>query len=63
MDTYRKNVEARREKEIQVLANLTGWDPADIRGKMKPLPAIEGRPDEVDPNWKQRMRELFKGGG
>ena len=38
MDQYRKGVEARREQEIKVLANLTGWDPGDIRPKMKPLP-------------------------
>jgi hypothetical protein len=64
MDQYRQRVEARREQEIKVLANLTGWDPSEIRSKMKPLPVIEGGPkDGEDPGWKQRMKDLFKNPG
>lgn len=64
MDQYRKGVEARREQEIKTLANLTGWDTAEIRSKMTPLPVLEGAPNsEEDPAWKQRMKDLFKSPG
>jgi hypothetical protein len=63
MPNYKKQLEVRREREMQTLANITGWDPAEIRSKMKPLPAIfQQNPNDEDTGWKNRIKELFKGG-
>lgn len=59
----KKQLETRREQEMNTLANLTGWDPAEIRGKMKPLPAVYlQNSNDADPGWTNRIKELFKGG-
>ncbi|MCK6544540.1 DUF2330 domain-containing protein [Myxococcota bacterium] len=65
MPAYLDGVKQRREKEITTLATLTGWDPSEIRSKMKPLPKIQGapEPESGDPAWKNRIRDLFKGKG
>jgi hypothetical protein len=44
-DNYRRELSARREKEAQTLANLTGWDIADIRRRQGPSPraAVDNR--------------------
>jgi hypothetical protein len=34
MDTYRRELVTRHEREAQTLANLTGWSIADIRKRM-----------------------------
>lgn len=60
MTPYRKQVEDRREREVTTLAQLTGWDTADIRAKMKPLPVLEGQPGGEDSAWKNRIKDLFK---
>jgi hypothetical protein len=35
---YKQQVRQRQEKEVQTLANLTGWNPNDIRNKVKFMP-------------------------
>jgi hypothetical protein len=60
MKPYRQSVEARREKEIKNLVLLTGWDPSDVRQRMKPLPNVDEPREEGDTGWKSRMRDLFK---
>jgi hypothetical protein len=49
-DVYRKSLPARREKEAQSLASLTGWDINVIRSKMN----LDG-PDPIDDKkwWEQ----------
>jgi hypothetical protein len=47
---YRKALPARREKEAQALASLTGWDIDAIRSKMELEPP---GPDDDDKWWKQ----------
>ena len=49
---YTAQVRDRQEREAQALANLTGWDIADIRSK---IPWYRGeRPqDEKEPWWKR----------
>jgi hypothetical protein len=60
-DEYWKTVDGRREQEIKNLVSLTGWDPGEVRRKMKPLPVIEGHPREGgDEGWKNRMKDLFR---
>ena len=46
VEEYREEVNARKEKEIQTLANMTGWDTADIRDKVK---FMKYRPTKVGP--------------
>lgn len=58
MDAYLDRVERRREKEVQTLASLTGWDPGNIRRKLKPLPRRKSERKE-DEGWNKRMEELF----
>ncbi len=47
---YRAELSERREREAQELANLTGWDIADIRAKMPELAGTEARPE---PWWRR----------
>ncbi len=47
---YRTELRARQDREAQTLASLTGWDVADIRGKMK-LDADAPAPE----SWWQRL--------
>ena len=44
-DVYRRELGVRREKEAQTLANLTGWDIADIRRRqgVGPRAAVDNR--------------------
>ena len=44
METYRKQVRERQEKEATTLANLTGWDVNEIRSKMKIEPEKTSNP-------------------
>jgi hypothetical protein len=39
---YVRQVKERREKEVETVARLTGWDPSDVRAKMTPLPPSFG---------------------
>ena len=50
MTTYEAQLRERHEREAQQLANLTGWDIDDIRGKI-PLIA-DTRPNQADSWWK-----------
>ena len=47
---YQAEVRKRQEREAQQLANITGWDIGDIRGKI-PFPAVN-ESDDV-PWWKR----------
>jgi hypothetical protein len=49
---YKTSVRDRQEREAQMLANLTGWDIDDIRGKIPYFDGFEPKPDEV-PWWKR----------
>ena len=50
---YEASVRERQEREAQQLANLTGWDIGDIRGK---IPFAGGvRPDPVKEPWWKRV--------
>jgi len=50
---YEASVRERQEREAQQLANLTGWDIGDIRGK---IPFAGGvRPDPVKEPWWKRI--------
>ncbi len=51
-EAYKRSLAERREKEAQQLANLTGWDVADIRLKM-PVSATLENPEPQ--NWWQRL--------
>ncbi|MEI7870267.1 MAG: DUF2330 domain-containing protein [Candidatus Methylumidiphilus sp.] len=55
METYRREVRDRREKEATTLANLTGWDVNQIRGKMKLEPA--GSPNGKKGQWWEKVWE------
>lgn len=58
MNGYLDQVEQRREREVQTLATLTGWDPGHIRKKLKPLPRRKTKEKEDD-GWNERMEDLF----
>ena len=49
---YHASVRDRQEKEAQQLANLTGWDIADIRSKISYAGGVRPEPDE-EPWWKR----------
>ena len=49
---YQATVRERQEREAQQLANLTGWDIAEIRKK---IPLLEGMNPEKDPPWWKRL--------
>ncbi len=49
---YQATVRERQEREAQQLANLTGWDIAEIRKK---IPLLEGTNPEKDPPWWKRL--------
>ncbi len=49
---YRASVRDRQEREAQMLANLTGWDLEDIRGKIPFMDAGKPEPDPA-PWWKR----------
>ena len=49
---YQADLEKRREREAQQLANLTGWDIDDIRAK---IPAIAYSPPESTEPWWRRL--------
>ncbi|UCH26242.1 MAG: DUF2330 domain-containing protein [Trueperaceae bacterium] len=53
---YVKNVQQRREREAQTLANLTGWPIADIRARMGPF-----NPQVAVAPWWERVFDRFKG--
>jgi len=55
METYRREVRDRREKEATTLANLTGWDVNQIRGKMKLEPT--GNPNGKKDQWWEKVWE------
>jgi hypothetical protein len=50
---YYKELRARREREAQTLASLTGWNPEEIRRRMGADP---GPPDPAAPWWKELWR-------
>lgn len=47
---YRAELRERREREAQKVANVTGWDIADIRAKM---PALAGTEPAPEPWWRR----------
>jgi hypothetical protein len=49
---YKASVRDRQEREAQTLANLTGWDIDEIRGKIPYFEGFEPEPAEV-PWWKR----------
>ncbi len=49
---YQATVRERQEREAQQLANLTGWDIAEIRKK---IPLLEGTNPKKDPPWWKRL--------
>jgi len=49
---YQATVRERQEREAQQLANLTGWDIAEIRKK---IPLLEGTNPQKDPPWWKRL--------
>ena len=49
---YKASVRDRQEREAQTLANLTGWDIADIRKKIPYFDGFEPQPEKV-PWWKR----------
>ena len=49
---YQATVRERQEREAQQLANLTGWDIAEIRKK---IPLLEETKPENDPSWWKRL--------
>jgi len=49
---YNTAVRKRQEREAQTLANLTGWEIADIRSKIEFRDGLASKPDEV-PWWKR----------
>ena len=49
---YQATVRERQEREAQQLANLTGWDIAEIRKK---IPLLEGTNPEKDSPWWKRL--------
>jgi hypothetical protein len=49
-ERYRSELRVRQDREAQTLASLTGWDVADIRGKMN----LKGE-DEAPESWWQRL--------
>ena len=49
---YKASVRDRQEREAQILANLTGWDIDEIRGKIPYFEGFAPAPDEV-PWWKR----------
>ena len=49
---YKASVRDRQEREAQMLANLTGWDIDEIRGKIPYFEGFAPAPDEV-PWWKR----------
>jgi len=51
LSAYEKTVRERQDREAQQLANLTGWDLADIRDKIDFAGGIRPEPDE--PWWKR----------
>jgi hypothetical protein len=50
-DDYRRETRARQSKEADTLAQLTGWDPADIRAKIQWVGDSAGGDDE----WYKRI--------
>lgn len=46
---YEREVQERQEREAQQLANLTGWDIDEIRGRIPTLADL--RPEEEEPWW------------
>lgn len=52
---YIHSVKERQEKEAQTLANLTGWDIADIRAEITPY-----HPEEEIPSWWERVFDRFR---
>lgn len=50
LEGYRAEVRDRQEREAQKLANLTGWDIADIRAK---IPALDATEPEPEPWWRR----------
>jgi hypothetical protein len=49
---YQKAVRERQEREAQQLANLTGWDLADVRARIG-FPAIAAGEPDRQPWWKR----------
>ena len=49
---YQATVRERQEREARQLANLTGWDIAEIRNK---IPLLEGMNPDKDPPWWKRL--------
>jgi len=49
---YKASVRDRQEREAQMLANLTGWDIDEIRGKIPYFDGFKPEPDEI-PWWKR----------
>jgi len=47
--TYRKDLAQRHERDAETLADLTGWDLAEIRQKMD----LDGKPPGKEPWWKR----------
>ena len=53
LTTYEAAVRERQEREAQLLANMTGWDIGDIRGK---IPFVGGvRPEAQNEPWWKRI--------
>lgn len=51
---YLREVAERREREVQTLASLTGWNVADIRRQQPPLPRRDGpAPAAGEPWWRR----------
>lgn len=50
---YAANVRERQEREAQQLANLTGWDVADIRDKIEFYGGV--KPEPIDDPWWKRI--------
>ncbi len=56
---YFSGVKTRREKEVDALASLTGWDRASIRARLVPLPPhFQTEPDGAR-SYIDRVREWF----
>ena len=54
-EDYVLRVRERQDQEAQVLANLTGWDIADIRAEITPYD-----PEENIPSWWERTFDRFR---
>jgi len=59
-EPYFASVKARREREVDRLAQLTGWAESDIRDRMRPLPPhFDAAADPEPRDFLDRVRDWF----